>query len=102
MARILTSSDCSLCVEFGDAISEEINRQVRSFTLAVEAARIPGIVELVPTYRSVTVHYRPEVMGYARMYEKLTKSCPICGRRTSRPPERYGCPCCTEENGARI
>lgn len=73
MARILTSSDCSLCVEFGDAISEEINRQVRSFTLAVEAARIPGIVELVPTYRSVTVHYRPEVMGYARMYEKLTQ-----------------------------
>lgn len=73
MAKILTASDSSLCVEFGSAISEEINAQVRSFTLAVEAARLPAVVELVPTYRSVLVHYRPEVMGYARMYEQLTR-----------------------------
>ena len=73
MAKILTSSDSSLCVEFGNAISEEINQQVRSFTLAVEAAHIPGVVELVPTYRSVTVHYRPEVLGYARLYEHLAR-----------------------------
>ena len=73
MAKILTSSDCSLCVEFGNAISEDINRQVRSFTVAVEAADLPGVVELVPTYRSVTVHYRPEVMGYARLYEQLSR-----------------------------
>ena len=73
MAKILTSSDCSLCVEFGNAISEEINKQVRSFTVAVEAARLPGVVELVPTYRSVTVHYRPEVVGYARLYEQLNR-----------------------------
>ena len=73
MAKILTSSDCSLCVEFGNAISEEINRQVRSFTVAAEAANIEGVTELVPTYRSVTVHYRPEVIGYARLYEKLSR-----------------------------
>ena len=73
MAKILTSSDSSLCVQFGDAISEEINDWVRAFALAVEAARFPGVVELVPTYRSVTVHYRPEVVGYARLYEQLTR-----------------------------
>ena len=73
MAKILTSSDCSLCVEFGNAISEDINRQVRSFTVAAEAANIEGVTELVPTYRSVTVHYRPEAIGYARLYEKLNQ-----------------------------
>ena len=73
MAKILTSSDCSFCVEFGNAISEEINNQVRSFTVAAEAAQIEGVTELVPTYRSVTVHYRPEVIGYARLYEKLSR-----------------------------
>ncbi len=72
MARILTSSDCSLCVEFGSVISEEINKLVRSFALAAEAAHIEGVTELVPTYRSVTVHYRPEIIGYARLYERLT------------------------------
>ena len=47
MAKILTSSDCSLCVEFGNAISEEINKQVRSFTVAAETAQIKGVTELV-------------------------------------------------------
>ena len=96
MAKILTSSDCSLCVEFGNAISEDINRQVRSFTVAVEAADLPGVVELVPTYRSVTVHYRPEVMGYARLYEQLSRivnslqeaDIPTAGE--IRVPVRYG------------
>ena len=71
MARILTSSDSSLCVEFGSVISEEIHQRVRSFAAAAEAARIPGVTELVPTYRSVLVHYRPEIIGYARLYERL-------------------------------
>ena len=84
MAKILTSSDCSLCVEFGNAISEEINRQVRSFTVAAEAANIEGVTELVPTYRSVTVHYRPEVIGYARLYEKLNQI--INGLQTAEIP----------------
>ena len=84
MARILTSSDCSLCVEFGSAISEAINGQVRSFALAAEAACIPGVVELVPTYRSVTVQYRPEIVGYAQLYERLTRI--LEGLKTAEPP----------------
>ena len=84
MAKILTSSDCSLCVEFGNAISEDINKQVRSFTVAAEAAAIEGVTELVPTYRSVTVHYRPEVIGYARLYEKLDKI--VNGLQTAEIP----------------
>ena len=96
MARILTSSDCSLCVEFGDTISKEINRQVRAFTLAVEAAGTQGVTELVPTYRSVTVHYRPEVMGYARLYERLhgllngLAAADIPPAETIRVPVLYG------------
>ena len=85
MARILTSSDRSLCVEFGDTISAEINQQVRAFTLAAESAAIPGVTELVPTYRSVTVHYLPEVLGSARLYEQLSRI--LDGlTRTETPP----------------
>ena len=71
MVRILVSSDQSLCVEFGNAISEEISNQVRAYTLAAEQAAIEGVVEYVPTYRSVTVHYRPEVIGYAALKDRL-------------------------------
>lgn len=96
MARILTASDCALCVEFGTVFSKDIHDQVRAFTLAAEAAHIPGVVELVPTYRSVLVHYRPEVIGYARLFERLTKllndlkptALPPAGER--RVPVLYG------------
>lgn len=71
MVRILVSSDQSLCVEFGNVISEEINNKVRAYTIVAERAAIEGVVEYVPTYRSVTVHYRPEVITYAALKDRL-------------------------------
>lgn len=71
MAKILISSDRSICVEFGNCISEEINRSVNAFARALEQAAVPGVTELVPTYRSVTVHYRPEVIGYSQLRRVL-------------------------------
>ena len=55
--RYLNSSDRALTVEFGNEISERMNHRVRAFGLLLEQSDIPGIVELVPTYRSVTVSY---------------------------------------------
>ena len=67
MEKILISSDSSLCVEFGSSISEEINQRVNAFAKLLEKENVPGVTELVPTYRSVTVHYRPEQISYARL-----------------------------------
>ena len=71
MAVIRVASDSALCVIFGDEISEKINDRVRAFARAVEDARIPGVVETVPAYCAVTVHYAPERIGYLRLYERL-------------------------------
>jgi KipI family sensor histidine kinase inhibitor len=58
--EIRLAGDRALVVELGDEISPLVNARVRAFCDALEARRVPGIVELVPTYRSVAVHYRPE------------------------------------------
>lgn len=92
MARILNSSDCSFCVEFGNEISEQINDQVRAYTMAVEAAGIEGVTELVPTYRSVTVHYRPEVIGWSSLYTKLSKLTETLGTTAFAPAETVSIP----------
>lgn len=60
--RYLNSSDRALTVEFGNEISEKMNRRVRAFCLLLENSNIPGIVELVPTYRSVMIHYEPHII----------------------------------------
>ena len=69
--RFLLTGDTSVCVEFGNEISESINAQIRAFNIALSKSDIPGIVETVPTYRSLMVHYDPEVIRYAPLMEKL-------------------------------
>lgn len=70
--RFLLTGDTSLTVEFGNEISTSINAQIRAFNIALQSSKIPGIVETVPTYRSLTVHYDPSVILYAPLVKKLS------------------------------
>ena len=69
--RYLVSGDCSVCVEFGNEISPEINKNIRAFKIAVEKSGIEGIVETVPTYRSLLVYYKPEIISFREISEKF-------------------------------
>lgn len=69
--RILLTGDTSVCVEFGNEISQSINTRIRAFNIALSGSKIPGIVETVPTYRSLMVHYDPEIIRYAPLVDKL-------------------------------
>ena len=51
--------------------SEHINAQIRAFSIALTESKLPGIVELVPTYRSLMAHYDPEVIPYGVLVKKL-------------------------------
>ena len=69
--RFLLSGDTALTAEFGNEISESINAQIRAFNIALENAKIAGIVETVPTYRSLMIHYDPGVISYGALVKKL-------------------------------
>jgi len=69
--RFLLTGDTSVCVEFGNEISEPINAKIRAFNIALSKSGIPGIVETVPTYRSLMVHYDPEVIRCAPLMDRL-------------------------------
>lgn len=56
-ARFLAAGDTAVVVEFGDSIDRELNDRVLSLSARVRTARIPGVIETVPTYRSLMVHY---------------------------------------------
>jgi KipI family sensor histidine kinase inhibitor len=57
--RFLPSGDTALVVEFGARIDRGLSARVLRLNAAVRAARIPGVVETVPTFRSLMVHYDP-------------------------------------------
>ena len=48
-------------VEYGDGIDPELNRKVRAIALATEQASPEGLLEVIPTYRSIILIYDPGV-----------------------------------------
>ena len=70
--RYLAAGDSSVSVEFGNEISPEINRQIRAFKIAVEKSGIPGIVETVPTFRSLMVTYDPSEISFEQLKKELS------------------------------
>ncbi len=55
--RMIQLSESGVTVEFGDTIDLHTNELVSAFTAAVDQAGIPGLIEVVPAYRSATVYF---------------------------------------------
>lgn len=95
--RVLPLGDAALIVEFGGAISPAIHARVLGFARALEAAvargELAGVVESVPAYRSLTVHFDPAAAldAPARQAEILLRiardapALPAAGRRWRIP-----------------
>jgi KipI family sensor histidine kinase inhibitor len=93
--RIVPCSEAALVVEFGDTIDEAINGKVLALDRAIARARIAGLIEAVPTYRSLLVHYDPLTLGFAELSARiraLTKELRVQNgvRRRWRIPVVYG------------
>jgi len=65
--RLRPVGDRGLLIEYGDAIAPEINLKVRVMALALEQARPPGLVEVIPTYRSLLAIYDPLCTDVTRL-----------------------------------
>lgn len=61
--KFLLAGDCAVTVELSDEISPEINTRIRQLSGALERERVPGVIDLVPTYRSLLVYYDPLRLG---------------------------------------
>ncbi len=64
---ILPLGDRGLLVRFSGALSEAANRAAVTFGRQAEAARLPGVVEVVPNLVSVLLRYEPAQVGFDRL-----------------------------------
>lgn len=69
--RFLPAGEAALSVEFGATIDPDLNAKVRSLDAALAAAPIPGIIETVPTYRALMLHFDPRVLSTAELIEAV-------------------------------
>ena len=70
-AKFLISGDTAISVQMGDEISLEVNQKVRGLMLDLTKNPIDGVTEMVPTYASLMVHYRPQVIRFGELKAEI-------------------------------
>jgi len=63
--RFLSAGDRALVVEFGDRVDRALSDDVLRLDASLRSSGVPGVVETVPTFRSLMVHYDPTVTSRA-------------------------------------
>jgi KipI family sensor histidine kinase inhibitor len=73
--RVLDAGDAAFTVEFGDAIDPALLAAVQALDAAISrrqaAGGLPGLVETMPTFRSLTVFFDPLVTGREALVDAL-------------------------------
>jgi KipI family sensor histidine kinase inhibitor len=89
--RFLAAGDTALVVEFGDRVDAHLSALVLALGQKLEASRLAGVVEVVPTFRSLMVHYDPLRLSHADLQHAIApllqglEAAEIAGRRWRIP-----------------
>ena len=94
--RIVPAGDSALCVEFEERIDPDVNARAIALAERLRGAAIPGVRDIVPTYRSVSVAFDPLRTDYDALIARVERdgAAPapdaMPGRKTIRVPVCYG------------
>jgi inhibitor of KinA len=98
--RYLSCGDTAFAVEFGNEISPHINAQVMALHAAIGAAkaggRLVGVVETVPSMRSLMVVYDPLATSRADLQPKIATLI-AGGLKADMKSRRVTIPCCYDD-----
>jgi KipI family sensor histidine kinase inhibitor len=70
-ARFRTAGDRGLLVEYGDIIDPDVNNKVRSMAMVMEQNAPEGVIEVIPTYRSLLIVYEPSRTNPVKLQKTL-------------------------------
>ncbi|MFB4167789.1 5-oxoprolinase subunit PxpB [Virgibacillus sp. JSM 102003] len=76
--------DSAVKVDFSGDVSPELNREIQLFSEKLSRANIPGVLEWVPAFDSVTIYYQPHRLSYADVCNKIYQINGMNGNRIER------------------
>ena len=93
--RFLDAGDCGLTVELGDTIDPIISDQVVALNRSLHKRSLVGVIETVPTYRSLLVIFDPSRIRKGELKEQIRAMWPppsstTQAQRLWRVPVAYG------------
>ncbi len=75
IARMLDCGEQALIVEFGDSIDPAINARVHQLARRLNESASTGILEIIPTYRSIMVRFDPLVQRREDLKKEIAEQC---------------------------
>lgn len=91
-ARLRSAGDLAVSVELDDEISPAVNARVLALERLLRARALSGVVDTVPTFRSLLVHYDPLALALPdlvaeleALLTRLDDAPPAPGRRVELP-----------------
>ncbi len=69
--KFLIVGDCAVSVQMGSEISLDVNKKVRMLFTNLNEKPLTGIVEMVPTYSALMIHYRPEKLTFENLKKEI-------------------------------
>ena len=82
--------DSAIVINFGDAISENINTLIQKVTSSLDTLKAPQIIEYVPAFTTITIYYNPVVTTYDEIVHavhQLLRNLPEDQEKTSTTKE---------------
>lgn len=96
--RFLDAGDGAVTVEFGSAISPQLVAEVAALDqhvgLALARGELAGVIETMPTFRSLTVLYDPLRTSRAELDPQLKALLGQKSEAATAPPRRWRLPVC--------
>ena len=93
-ARFHTAGDRGLLVEYGDGIDPVINNKVRSMAIVIQQNMPDGVLEIIPTYRSLLIVYDPADTSPDQLEDTLGSLEANLKDIKIPPPEKVEIPVC--------
>ena len=92
--RCLPAGDLAVSVELGEEISVEVNTRVRALEFLIREKGLTGVLEMVPTFRSLLVYYDPRAVGYEAVCEAIAELARQASTAVLPPARTVELPCC--------
>ncbi len=91
------AGDQGLLVEYGDGIDFEVNTKVRAMAIIMKQNTPKGVIETIPTYRSLLLVYDPSITNLAKLQKELQKLEEQLEEIQIPPPDTVEIPVCYGE-----
>jgi len=89
---IVPLGDSSVLVQLGDEIDLTINQRVHALANLITASSVNGIIETVPAYATLLVHYDPLLLSFTQINDRLRTQISQVEEIGSQKPRRVEVP----------